>query len=108
MYSIDDVVLICSTLLAGIIPFGIIFVEMKFILASIWENQLYHRCGSLFVTFCLFLVSNAQISVLMTYFRLCREVTDIANYIIITPRPFINCLFIFPGLQLVGRKHLNF
>ncbi|CAD5181851.1 unnamed protein product [Musa acuminata subsp. malaccensis] len=42
---------IFSILNGGILPFGAVFIELFFILTSIWLNQFYHFFGFLFLVF---------------------------------------------------------
>jgi len=64
---------VLSVLMAGILPFGAMFIELFFILSAIWENQYYYLFGFLFLVFLILVTSCAQISVVMTYFQLCGE-----------------------------------
>jgi transmembrane 9 superfamily protein 2/4 len=62
-----------SMLIAGILPFGAIFVELYFILNSIWFHKLYYMFGFLFLCYGLMIVTSAAVTILMTYFMLTSE-----------------------------------
>jgi transmembrane 9 superfamily protein 2/4 len=62
-----------SMLLVGILPFGAIFVELYFIMSSIWFSKVYYMFGFLFLCYGLMITTCAAVTVLMIYFLLCSE-----------------------------------
>ncbi|EPS58189.1 hypothetical protein M569_16627, partial [Genlisea aurea] len=64
---------VLSILIGGILPFGAVFIELFFILTSIWLNQFYYIFGFLFIVFLILLVTCAEIAVVLCYFQLCSE-----------------------------------
>lgn len=62
-----------SILIGGILPFGAIFIELFFILSSIWLHQFYYLFPFLGVVFLILIVTCAEITIVMTYFQLCGE-----------------------------------
>ncbi|KAL7134521.1 hypothetical protein ABFS83_11G031500 [Erythranthe nasuta] len=62
-----------SVLIGGILPFGAVFIELFFILTSIWLNQFYYIFGFLFLVFVILIVTCAEITVVLCYFQLCSE-----------------------------------
>jgi len=62
-----------SMLLVGILPFGAIFVELYFIMSSIWFSKVYYMFGFLFLCYGLMVITCAAVTVLMVYFLLCSE-----------------------------------
>lgn len=62
-----------SMLLVGILPFGAIFVELYFIMSSIWSSKVYYMFGFLFLCYGLMIVTCAAVTVLLVYFLLCSE-----------------------------------
>eukprot|EP01089_Gocevia_fonbrunei_P014849 TRINITY_DN4180_c0_g1_i1.p1 TRINITY_DN4180_c0_g1~~TRINITY_DN4180_c0_g1_i1.p1 ORF type:complete len:640 (+),score=123.08 TRINITY_DN4180_c0_g1_i1:102-2021(+) len=62
-----------SIMMGGILPFGAIFIELFFILSSIWLHQFYYLFGFLFIVFVILIITCAEITVVMCYFQLCAE-----------------------------------
>ncbi|KAJ1413108.1 Nonaspanin [Sesbania bispinosa] len=62
-----------SVLIGGILPFGAVFIELFFILTSIWLNQFYYIFGFLFLVFIILIVTCAEITIVLCYFQLCSE-----------------------------------
>jgi transmembrane 9 superfamily protein 2/4 len=57
--------------MGGILPFGSCFVEVYYILASVWMGYYYYVFGFLLLVFLLLVVICAEIGILFTYFQLC-------------------------------------
>ncbi|KAF4465692.1 endosomal EMP70 [Fusarium albosuccineum] len=62
-----------SMLIVGLLPFGAIFVELYFIMSSIWFSRIYYMFGFLFLCYGLMIVVCAAVTILMVYFLLCSE-----------------------------------
>jgi len=59
--------------LGGCLPFGACFVELYFVMSSIWMGQYYLFFGFLFVVFLILAVTCAEVAIVMAYFQLCAE-----------------------------------
>ncbi|RQM24173.1 hypothetical protein B5M09_008300 [Aphanomyces astaci] len=57
----------------GILPFGAIFVELFFVLTSIWTDHYYYVYGFLLLSFVILLGTCMEITIVLTYFQLCGE-----------------------------------
>ncbi|KAI8991139.1 Endomembrane protein 70-domain-containing protein [Mycotypha africana] len=62
-----------SIFMGGLLPFGAIFIELYFIMNSIWFHRIYYGIGFLFLVFALLILTCAHISALMCYFHICQE-----------------------------------
>ncbi|PIO67006.1 endomembrane protein 70 [Teladorsagia circumcincta] len=60
-------------LMGGILPFGCIFIQLFFILNSIWAHQTYYMFGFLFVVFLILIITCSEATILLAYFHLCAE-----------------------------------
>lgn len=52
---------------------GAIFVELYFILSSLWFSRVYYMFGFLFLSYGILIVTCGAVTILMTYFQLCSE-----------------------------------
>ncbi|THH30769.1 hypothetical protein EUX98_g3418 [Antrodiella citrinella] len=62
-----------AMLLAGILPFGAAFVELYFVLSSLFASRAYYAFGFLALTAGVVSLTTATVSILFTYFVLCAE-----------------------------------
>ncbi|KAJ3025665.1 UNVERIFIED_CONTAM: hypothetical protein HDU68_006885 [Siphonaria sp. JEL0065] len=62
-----------TTFLAGFVPFGAIFIEVYFIMNSIWFHQIYYMFGFLFLVFIILVLTSSEVAILMCYNHLCAE-----------------------------------
>lgn len=66
-------------IMGGVLPFGCIFIQLFFILNSIWSSQTYYMFGFLFLVFLILVVTCSETTVLLCYFHLCAEVMTHEN-----------------------------
>jgi transmembrane 9 superfamily protein 2/4 len=62
-----------SVIIGGVLPFGAVFIELFFILSSIWLHQFYYVFGFLLLVFIILVITCAEITIVMCYFQLCAE-----------------------------------
>ncbi|WOO77645.1 Transmembrane 9 superfamily member 1 [Vanrija pseudolonga] len=62
-----------AAIIGGILPFGAAFVELYFVLSSLFGNRAYYAFGFLFLTFLVVTLTTATVSILFVYFILCAE-----------------------------------
>ena len=62
-----------AILVGGVLPFGAVFIELFFILSSIWLHQYYYVFGFLLLVLLILIITCAEITIVMCYFQLCAE-----------------------------------
>ena len=62
-----------SALVGGVLPFGAVFIELFFILTSMWLHQTYYIFGILFLVYVILVLTCAEITIVLCYFQLCGE-----------------------------------
>ncbi|TQV96211.1 hypothetical protein V2A60_003350 [Cordyceps javanica] len=64
-----------AVLLAGLIPFAVIFIELLFVFQSLWQNKsgFYYMFGFLAVVSVILVVTIAEVTVVTIYIQLCSE-----------------------------------
>ena len=65
--------------MGGVLPFGCIFIQLFFVLNSIWSSQIYYMYGFLFLVFVILIITCSETTILLCYFHLCAEVSDDKN-----------------------------
>jgi len=62
-----------AILVGGVLPFGAVFIEIFFIMSSVWLHHYYYMFGFLLLVFVILTLTSAEITIVMTYFQLCAE-----------------------------------
>jgi transmembrane 9 superfamily protein 2/4 len=62
-----------SLLLVGVLPFGAIFVELYFIMNSLWFDRVYYMFGFLFLCYGIMIITCAAVTIMFVYYLLCSE-----------------------------------
>jgi len=61
-------------LVGGLLPFAAVFIELFFIMKSVWLDQYYYMYGFLAIVFIILLITCVEITIVIIYFTLCSEV----------------------------------
>jgi len=85
---------------AGALPFAAAFIEIYFILSSIWQQKFYYVFGFLAIVLGILLIVVAEVTIVLIYFQLCYE-----DYRIWWRSFFIGAS---PGLYLFGYSIIYF
>ncbi|ETO10360.1 hypothetical protein RFI_27014 [Reticulomyxa filosa] len=62
-----------AILIGGILPFAAVFIEVFYIMTSVWLHHYYYMFGFLLLVFLILVLTSAEITIVMTYFQLCAE-----------------------------------
>lgn len=64
-----------SVLLAGLIPFAVIFIELLFVFQSLWQDKsgYYYVFGFLSVVSIILILTIAEVTIVTIYISLCNE-----------------------------------
>jgi len=62
-----------SVLIAGLLPFGSVCIELFFIMSALWLHQLYYIMGFLMAVLMILVATCAQVAMVMCYLQLCVE-----------------------------------
>ena len=66
-----------AALLAGLVPFAVLFIELMFVFKSLWQDKsgYYYVFGFLSVVCAILLVTVVEVTIITTYIQLCSEVS---------------------------------
>jgi len=64
---------VLSILAGGLVPFAAIFIEVFFIMSSVWLHKFYYVFGFVAIVFLILVITCAEVSIVVTYFHLCAE-----------------------------------
>ena len=62
-----------TMLIGGILPFGAVFIELYFIMSSVWLQRFYYVFGFLALVLLILIITCAEMAVVLAYFQLCNE-----------------------------------
>merc|ERR1712146_130033 len=62
-----------NVLMGGILPFGAVFIELFFIMSSVWLQRFYYVFGFLALVLLILIITCAEMSIVLCYFQLCNE-----------------------------------
>jgi len=65
--------LLFTMLIGGILPFGAVFIELFFIMSSVWLQRFYYVFGFLALVLFILLVTCGEMAIVLCYFQLCNE-----------------------------------
>lgn len=68
-----------TILIAGLVPFAVIFIELLFVFRSLWQDKsgYYYVFGFLSVVSLVLIVTVIEVTIVATYIQLCAEVSTV-------------------------------
>ena len=74
---------IYTILLAGLVPFAVIFIELLFVFGSLWQDKsgYYYVFGFLSVVSLVLIITVIEVTIVATYIQLCAEVRRVRTVI---------------------------
>ena len=62
-----------TMLIGGVLPFGAVFIELYFIMSSVWLQRFYYVFGFLALVLLILLITCGEMAIVLCYFQLCNE-----------------------------------
>ena len=62
---------IFMTFVTGLLAFGTFFVELNYVMGSLWKHQIYFLATFLWISFFLFVIICGEISIIIIFWNLC-------------------------------------
>jgi len=96
-----------GTFVAGVVPFAAAYVELFFIMTSLWMDQYYYVFGFTLIVFLILIVTCAEVTLLLVYNQLCAENHRWWWFSFFAPGStalytFVYSIFWFKGLEASG------
>ncbi|KAJ8903630.1 hypothetical protein NDN08_004732 [Rhodosorus marinus] len=92
---------------SGGLPFGVMSVELLFILNSLWHSEIYAMFGFLFFVFLVVLMVSAETSIVVTYVKLINEDHRWWWYAFLSPGTVGLYVFLYSLLYLFMNQTLD-
>ena len=64
---------VTASFMAGFLPFSAIYIELRYMFASMWGHKIYTLFGILFIAFIMLIIVTSFITIALTYFQLAVE-----------------------------------
>ena len=60
-------------ILGGILPFGAMFIELFYVMNSVWSNRVFYVFGFLLVVYLILMLTCTLVTIILCYIMLCAE-----------------------------------